>query len=74
MMYNYLRGRLRQLGYRDKDLCPVLNLSYVAVSHRMTNKTPWDIEEMYKLLELCRDTPENLHLYFPKGGVAYEPI
>lgn len=71
-MYNYLRGRLRQLGYRDKDLCPILKVNPTGVSHRMTNKTPWSIDEMYTLLDLCRDTPDKLHLYFPRGGVAHE--
>lgn len=67
-MYNYLRGRLKQLGYLDRDLCDVLGVTASGVSRRMTNKTPWNIDEMYTLLELCRDKPENMHLYFPKDG------
>lgn len=67
-MYNYLRGRLRQLGYQNKDLAPVLGIGAASVSHRMTGRQPWSLDEMYKLLDLCGDTPENLHLYFPRGG------
>lgn len=68
MLYQYLRGRLRQLGYENRDLCEVLNVNESNISCRMTGKTQWGIEEMYKVLDLCRDVPENLHLYFPRGG------
>jgi hypothetical protein len=69
--YNFLDGRLRQLGIRQTDLGYALNLSHTAVNNRMIGVTPWDINEMYKVLEICRATPEELHIYFPpKGGSA----
>lgn len=64
-MYRYLSGRLRQLGLKQSDLGYALGIGATAVSHRMTGRTPWGIEEMYKVLELCQAQPEELHIYFP---------
>lgn len=64
-MYRYLSGRLRQLGLKQSDLGYALGLGATAVSHRMTGRTPWGIDEMYKVLELCQASPEELHIYFP---------
>jgi len=68
-IYRYLDSRLRYLGIRQEDLGFALDLCSTAISHRMTGKTPWNIDEMYKTLEVCRAQPEELHIYFPpKGG------
>ena len=53
-MYRYLSGRLRQLGLKQSDLGYALGIGATAVSHRMTGRTPWGIDEMYKVLELCQ--------------------
>lgn len=71
-MYRYLAGRLRQLGIRQSDLGEMIGLGAPAISHRMTGRTPWSSDEMYRVLEICRDTPDQLHIYFPKGGISYE--
>lgn len=69
-MYRYLAGRLKQLGILQEDLGYALGLCGTAVSHRMTGRTAWNIDEMYKVLEICRAKPEELHIYFPpKGGM-----
>ena len=64
-MYRYLSGRLRQLGIRQSDLGHVLGLCETAVSHRMTGRTQWGIDEMYTVLKICQAKPEELHIYFP---------
>lgn len=70
-MYRYLSGRLRQLGIRQKDLARMLEISPGSVSHRFTGLVLWNIDEMYRILEICRAQPEELHIYFPpKGGMA----
>ena len=70
-MYSYLAGRLRQLGISQEDLGYVLNLKTGAISHRMTGRTAWNIDEMYKVLDVIRAQPEELHIYFPpKGGLT----
>lgn len=69
-MYRYLSGRLRQLGIRQKDLADHLGLSQASISHRFCGVVPWTIDEMYELLSICQAKPEELHIYFPKGGIA----
>ena len=64
-MYRYLSGRLRELGLNQEDLGDALGISGPAISHRFTGRTPWTIDDMYKVLEVCRATPEELHIYFP---------
>ena len=79
-MYRYLSGRLQHLGIRQMDLAKVLNICPSSVSHRFCGRVPWTIDEMYQLLDICRASPEELHIYFPdpsraattkkRGGVA----
>ncbi len=64
-MYQYLTGRLKQLGIRQSDLAPELGLTPGSVSHRFCGRTAWTIDEMYQILDICRAQPEELHLYFP---------
>ena len=68
--YSYLSGRLRQLGLGHGDLAYALHLSPQAISHRFTGKTAWSLDEMYRILDICRAQPEELHLYFPRDGRA----
>ena len=64
-MYDYLAGRLRQLRITQDELGYELGLCNTAVSHRMTGRTAWNIEEMYIVLDVCQAQPEELHIYFP---------
>ena len=64
-MYDYLVGRLRQFGVRQRDLAALWGISQAAVSQRFTGKVAWTIDEMYELLGICRAQPEDLHIYFP---------
>lgn len=66
--YCFLYDRLRSLDLCQQDLADILHISHTAVSNRMTGKTPWDVNEMYRILELCRAKPEELHIYFPPTG------
>ena len=45
-----------------------MGLSEASISHRFRGRTPWSIDEMYQLLDICRAQPEELHIYFPRGG------
>ena len=72
-MYQYLSGRLRQLGILQSDLGEMMGMSPAAISRRFTGATPWSIDEIYRVLEVCRATPEEFPIYFPpkrKGGGA----
>ena len=63
--YGKLSARLRDLGLSQTDLAYALRLSPGAISQRMQGNTAWNIEEMYRVLELCRINPEEMHIYFP---------
>ena len=63
--YGKLSARLRELGLSHTDLAYALCLSPGAISQRMQGNTAWNIEEMYRTMELCRISPEEMHIYFP---------
>lgn len=67
--YRYLRGRLRALGMTDADLAHELGMAANALSHRMTGRVAWSADEMYETLRVCDAPDEELHLYFPRGGL-----
>ena len=69
-MYRYLAGRLKQLGVRQAELGDMLGLCSTSISHRFTGRTPWSLDEMYKIMVICQAPPEQLHIYFPKGGIS----
>ena len=69
-MYRYLAGRLKQLGVRQAELGDMLGLCTASLSHRFTGRTPWSLDEMYKIMDICQAPPEQLHIYFPKGGIS----
>lgn len=63
--YGKLSARLRELGLTQNDLAYALSLSPGPVSQRMQGDVAWNIEEMYRTMELCRISPEEMHIYFP---------
>lgn len=63
--YGKLSARLRELGLTQNDLAYALHLSPGPISQRMQGDVAWDIAEMYKIMELCRINPEEMHIYFP---------
>lgn len=40
------------------------------VSHRMSGKEPWALDECYQILDLLHIPYDQLHIYFPPGGVS----
>ena len=66
--YNYMYGRLRQLGMTQEDVARRLGLPRAAVSHRFCGRTPWRLDEMYDMLKLMDAKPEELHRYFPPNA------
>ena len=64
-LYGKLSARLRELGLTQNDLAYAIHLSPGPVSQRMQGDVAWDIVEMYRIMELCRINPEEMHIYFP---------
>ena len=65
MSYDFLAGRLRQLKMQQRDLVRALAMSETSLSHRMTGKVPWRVDEMYGVLRIIKASPDELPLYFP---------
>lgn len=70
-MYQYLNGRLKQLGINQGDLANRWGLSQASISARFTGRVAWTIDEMYDLLSICHAMPEELHIYFPPKGTHF---
>lgn len=68
MLYRKLRAALKERDFLMSDVAEELGVCSVAVSHRMSGRTPWKQDEMYKVMHLL-DLPVNqLHVYFPEDG------
>lgn len=64
-MFRKLRGKLKEEDIDQVYLAEKLGVCPMAVSHRMTGKTDWRLHEMYSVLELIREPPEAIYIYFP---------
>lgn len=69
-MYRYLAGRLKQLGIDRATLSKMLDMSMPALSQRFNSHVEWRACEMYEVLQIIGATPEEMHIYFPKGGMS----
>lgn len=69
-MFRKLRGKLRELDIDQSYMADQLDLCQAAVSHRMTSRTPWRLNEMYIVMDLIGEPYDRLHIYFPPGGRA----
>lgn len=69
-MFRHLSGRLKQLGINQSDLAKKFGLSQASISHRFSGKVPWTLDEMYRLMDICQANYEELHIYFPRGGIS----
>lgn len=68
--YRKMRARMLELDVDGKWLARQLGLCQQSLSNRMTLRTPWSVDEAYKVLELLRVPAEELHIYFPPNGVS----
>ena len=62
-----LRELMDEIGYTRQDLKRDLKLGMTAVSFRLNGRTPWQTDEMYKILEVFKVPEEHLHIVFPKN-------
>lgn len=69
-MYRYLSGRLKQLGITQSDLAKKFGLTQASISHRFSGRVSWSLDEMYRIMDICQAPPEELHIYFPRGGIS----
>ena len=67
--YVKLRGKMREKGINGNYLARKLDTTPQSVSHRMTGKTPWRMDEMYNILSMLGEPDSKLPEYFPRNGI-----
>jgi len=71
--YSKLRGLLAERDINTEHLAKLIGLRTAAsISQRMSGKTPWRMDEMYTILDLCGIPHDQLHIYFPKDGKSVQ--
>lgn len=67
--YGKLRGKMREKGIKGYYLAWKLGTTPQSISHRMTGKAPWRMDEMYNILSMLGEPDSKLSEYFPRDGV-----
>ena len=67
--YGKLRGKMREKGINGNYLARKLDTTPQSVSHRMTGKSPWRMDEMYNILSMLGEPDSKLPEYFPRNGI-----
>lgn len=67
--YGKLRGKMREKGINGDYLARKLDTTPQSVSHRMTGKSPWRLDEMYNILSMLGEPDSKLPEYFPRNGI-----
>ena len=63
--YAMLRGIMAQNDADLSTLGKVIGITEKsAVSHRMTNRTPWKLDEMYSILDFFKISLDKLNIYY----------
>lgn len=68
--FSALRKALRENDYTTQELADHLKKSRPYISQRLNGKHPWDLDDVYKILDWLYIPYTDLHIYFPKGGRA----
>jgi len=63
-----LRSRIEELGMDYEYFARKLGIGKTSLSRRMTGKVQWQMEEMYKALDVLSLPYDLLPEYFPKDG------
>ncbi len=69
-----LRGRMHEMDINSNALANFLGRSQSYVSTRMTHNSSWELDEIYKILDLLMIPPEEIFTYFPPNGVLPEKV
>lgn len=61
---NKIKGRMVELGYRQKDIAKALQISSPAVSQKLNNVRPTNLDEAKLLAEILKIDNEEFGKYF----------
>ena len=67
--YGKLRGKMREKGINGDYLARKLDTTPQSVSHRVTGKSTWRMDEMYNILSMLGEPDSKLSEYFPRNGI-----
>lgn len=70
--YFNLRNKMKQCGIKVNDLAAALDLSPTVMSKKLNGRTPWRLDECYKVLDLLKVPREKMNNYFPAADVEVE--
>lgn len=65
-----LRRMMAASDVDEEYLARRLLRSKSCISMRMTGKYPWTLDECYQIMDLLAIPYDQMHEYFPKGGIA----
>lgn len=69
--YEKLRRKISSAGMSVKYLAEeLMGCSASHLYNRLSGKTPWEIHEMYTILDILYIPHKKLHRYFPPNGEA----
>lgn len=68
--YLALRGVISAHGMTNSDVAAKLQLTPFSISNRFCGRNPWDINEMYQIMDMFHLPYDQLHIYFPPNGIA----
>ena len=68
--YGKLVTALREAGYTCQEAARELLITYQTFSEKVHGKSPWTLDEIYKLLELMECSPAAMHIYFPDRRIS----
>lgn len=64
-----LRAELVRNDMTLRELATALCLATSRITARMAASCDWTLGEMWLVMEMLNLPPEDLHIYFPKGGM-----
>jgi hypothetical protein len=67
--FRKLRALLRNADIEHSYLAEIIGRSPGHVSSCLNGKAQWKLDEVYKILDVLGEKPENMHKIFPKDGV-----
>jgi transcriptional regulator with XRE-family HTH domain len=70
--FKALRGAMIAKGIDQRYLAELLGRGECYISHRMTGKAEWSMNEMYQIMDILDMPYERLHEMFPKDGISNE--
>lgn len=68
--FKALRDELFRIECSQEELAIGIKRSVPYVSLRMNGHKPWDMDDVYRIIGFLQIPPEQMHTYFPKGGIA----